>query len=213
MFTHERGTMRIAVLGATGRVGQLVVGQAVTRGHEVVALVRVPERYSPPAPETVEVRAADVTTPQVFPDLSDVDVVVSVLGMSKGDRPGVLVAGATILAALSVRTLWLGALGSGPSVGAGGGMYQKIMKMFVGKELQEKAEADKIALAGGATVFHAPDLWVGDVSAKRRNVPLADYPKPLLPPHVSRATVAALLLDEAEQPAREAQILVPVGSL
>ncbi|MFH8533923.1 NAD(P)-dependent oxidoreductase [Streptomyces tendae] len=204
--------MRIAVLGATGRVGRLVVAQAVGRGHEVVALVRVPESYSRPTAGSVEVRAADVTRPQEFPDLGDVDAVVSALGVSKGDGPGALVAGATVLAARSVRTLWLGALGAGASTGAGGGMYQAIMKLFVGRELQEKAEADTVALAGGATVFHAPDLWVGDVSPRRRNVPLADYPKPLLPPHASRATVAALMLDEAERPARGAQILVPVAS-
>lgn len=204
--------MRIAVLGATGKVGRLVVGQALDRGHEVVALIRAPARYTQPAPGTVEVRKADVTVPASFPDLSDVDVVVSALGISKGDGPGTLIAGAKILASLPVRTLWLGALGSGASAGAGGGMYQAIMKMAVGKELAEKAEADKIALDGGATVFHAPDLRIGDVSPARRNVPLARYPKPFLPPHASRATVAALIIDEAEQPTRGAQILVPVAS-
>lgn len=203
--------MRIAVLGATGKVGHLVVEQALARGHEVVALVRAPEKYTQPGQGAVEVRAADVTKPQSFPDLSDVDVVVSALGISKGDGPGTLVAGAKVLAGLPVRTLWLGALGSGPSTGAGGGIYQAVMKMAVGKELTEKAAADEIALKGGATVFHAPDLWVGDVSAKRRSVPLRNYRKPILPPHASRATVAALIIDEAEQPARSAQILVPVA--
>lgn len=204
--------MRIAVLGATGRVGRLVVEQAVERSHEVVALVRSPQKFAQPAGGGVEVRQADVTTPQSFPDLGDVDVVVSALGISKGDGPGALVAGARVLAGLPVRTLWLGALGSGPSTGAGGGIYQGVMKMFVGKELAEKAAADAIVLEGGATVFHAPDLWVGDVSAARRNIPLAQYPKPVLPPHASRATVAALILDEAERPTSAAGILVPVAS-
>jgi hypothetical protein len=204
--------MRIAVLGATGKVGHLIVEQALMRGHHVVALVRVPAKYTQPGQGTVEVRAADVTKPQSFPDLSDVDVVVSALGIRKSDGLGTLVAGAKVLAGLPVRMLWLGALGSGLSTGAGGGIYQGMMKMFVGKELAEKAAADEIVLEGGATVFHAPDLWVGGVSATRRNVPLADYRKPVLPPHASRATVAALILDEAELPARGAQILVPVAS-
>jgi hypothetical protein len=203
--------MRIAVLGATGKVGHLIVEQAVERGHEVVALVRRPEAYTPPGQGTVEVRKADVARPESFPDLSDVDVVISALGISKGDGPGTLIAGAKVLAGLPVRTLSLGALGSGVSTGAGGGMYQSIMKMVIGRQLQEKADADKIALDGGATVFHAPDLQVGGISATRRNIPLGSYPKPFWPPRVSRATAAALMLDEAEHPTRDAKILVPVG--
>ena len=203
--------MRIAVLGATGRVGRLIVEQALQRGHEVVALVRRPQTGAVHGRPDVEVRRADVTAPAAFPDLTDVDVVLSALGIGKGDGPGALVAGARVLAEVPVRTLWLGALGSGPSVGAGGGIYQCIMKAIVGEELTEKAAADAIALDGGATVFHAPDLWTGGVSTGRRNIPLEDYAKPLLPPHASRATVAALMLDEAERPTRGARILVPVG--
>ncbi|MFE9451754.1 NAD(P)-dependent oxidoreductase [Streptomyces sp. NPDC006739] len=203
--------MRIAVLGATGRVGRLVVEQALQRGHEVVALVRRPETRPVSGQPTVEIRRADVTAPAAFPDLADVDVVVSALGIGKGDGRGTLVAGARVLADVPVRTLWLGALGSGSSVGAGGGIYQRVMKAFVGEELAEKAAADSIALDGGATVFHAPDLWAGGVSTRRRNIPLEDYAKPVLPPHASRATVAALILDEAERPTRAAGILVPVG--
>lgn len=203
--------MRVAVLGATGKVGRLIVEQAVERGHDVVVLVRRPQAYTRPAHGVVEVRRADVTEPETFPDLGDVDVVISALGISKGDQPGTLIAGARILAGLPVRTLALGALGSGVSAGAGGGIYQAVMKLFIGRQLPEKAAADTIALDGGATVFHAPDLQVGGVSAERRNIPLDDYPKPFWPPRVSRATAAALMLDEAERPTRDATILVPAG--
>ncbi|SEG90590.1 hypothetical protein SAMN05216223_12223 [Actinacidiphila yanglinensis] len=202
--------MRVAVLGASGRVGRAVVEQALQRGHEVVALVRRPGAYAQPEQGRVEVREADVTQPAAFPDLGDVGVIVSALGISKGDGPGTLVAGAKVLSGVGVRTLSLGALGSGTSAGAGGGMYQGIMRLFVGKELAEKAEADAIALANGATVFHAPDLRVGGVTQTRRNIPLARYPKPVMPPWASRATVAALMLDEAEKPTAGAEILVPV---
>ena len=65
--------MRIAVLGATGRVGRLVTEQALDRGHEVVALVRSPQKNAQPARGGVEVRQADVTRLQSFPYLGDVD--------------------------------------------------------------------------------------------------------------------------------------------
>lgn len=203
--------MRIAVLGATGKVGRLIVTQAAGRGHDVIALVRRPDAYSAEGHGPAEVRAADVASPGSFPDVSDADVVISALGISKGDGPGTLTAGAKVLAALPVRALSLSALGSGVSAGAGGGIYQAIMKMVVGRELTEKAEADAIALDGGVTVFHAPDLQVGGISPTRTAIPLDRYPRPFWPPRVSRATAAALMLDEAERPARGATILVPVG--
>lgn len=210
--------MRIAVLGATGRVGRVLVQQALERGHEVVALVRRPEEYAQPTGGTVEVRRADVASPDSFPDLSDVEVVISALGVRKGDGPGTLIAGARVLAktrtAGQAEVLWLGALGSGASTGRDGGIYQAVMKMFVGAELDEKAEADAIVLDAGGTVFHAPDLRVGGISEKRRSVPLGDYPTPFWPPAASRATVAALMLDEAEHAAEvsshRGDILVPV---
>ncbi|MFI0722309.1 NAD(P)-dependent oxidoreductase [Streptomyces sp. NPDC021224] len=206
--------MRIAVLGATGRTGRTVVEQALARGHQVVALVRRPEAFTvsdPGAAHRVGIRRADVAAPAAFPDLSDVDVVISALGVSKGEGPGVLEAGAERLVAAKVRTIWLGALGSGVSTGAGGAIYQAVMRMFVGKELAEKAAADGIALAGGATVLHAPDVTKGPVSPTRRILRLADYPRPFLPPRITRDTLAALLIDEAEAPAHRAEILIPLG--
>ncbi|MEY9854812.1 NAD(P)-dependent dehydrogenase (short-subunit alcohol dehydrogenase family) [Catenulispora sp. GAS73] len=203
--------MRIAVLGATGRVGGLLVDHASERGHHVVALVRAPDRFTRPASGRLEIRRADVTSPQHFPALDDVDVVASAIGVRKDDGPGALVAGARVLAARGVRTVWLGALGSGASTGAGGVLYQAIMRMVVGKELVEKAEADHIVLQAGATVLHAPDLGNGPISPRRGVVPLAEYRRPLLPPRISRATVAALMLDEAEAGANGGGIVVPRG--
>ncbi|WP_202235021.1 NAD(P)-dependent oxidoreductase [Actinacidiphila reveromycinica] len=206
--------MRIAVLGATGRTGRLLVDQAQERGHDVVALVRAPDRYTPPAPpqgRRVEVRRADATDPGAFPALDDIDVALSAIGIGKGDGPGALVAGARRLAEARVRTVWLGALGAGASKGAGGLLYSVVMRLFVGGELAEKAAADQVVLDAGATVFHAPDLTDGPVDPTRRTVPLADYPRPLLPPRMSRATVAALMLAEAEKPAPTPGIVVPLA--
>ncbi|MBO2458282.1 NAD(P)-dependent oxidoreductase [Actinomadura violacea] len=205
--------MRIAVLGASGKVGRLLVDQALERGHQVVAFVRAPDRYAAPASAgagQIEIRQADVRLPETFPDVSDADAVVSAIGISKGDGPGALLAGADVLAEARVRTVWLGALGSGVSTNAGGRIYQAIMRLAVGKELAEKAQADQVALKAGATVFHAPDLAAGPISPTRHTVPLADLKRPLLPPRISRASLAALMLDEAETGHRAGAIVVPL---
>ncbi|MFJ2771390.1 NAD(P)-dependent oxidoreductase [Streptomyces sp. NPDC087300] len=203
--------MRIAILGASGRTGRTLVDQAVERGYEVVALVRTPTRAAVSPSPQVEIRQADVTRPDTFPDLNDVDVAVSAIGIGKGDGPGALVAGAGLLAESKVRTVWLGALGSGVSSRSGGLIYSLVMRVFVGAELAEKAEADQIALDAGATVFHAPDITDGPLSPTRHVVRLADLRRPLLPPRISRATVAALLLDEAATGGSGAGIVVPQG--
>jgi uncharacterized protein len=203
--------MRIAILGASGLVGSLLVDQAAERGHQVVALVRTPSRVTGPGSRAVDVRQADVFNPQAFPALDDVDVVISAIGISKGDRPGALLAGARLLAAAPAAVVWLGALGSGPSAGAGGGIYQLLMRLVVGKELAEKAAADQVALDAGATVFHSPDLGHGPIAPGRHVVPLAGLRRPLLPLRVSRATVAALMLDEAEKGEHAGKIVVPLA--
>ncbi|MEV5950327.1 NAD(P)H-binding protein [Streptomyces sp. NPDC051993] len=202
--------MRIAILGASGRTGGTLVGQALERGHEVVALVRRPNKMAAGGPRQVDVRQADVTVASGFPSLSDVDVVVSAIGISKGDAPGALVAGARQLAAANARTVWLGALGSGVSSRSGGLIYAGVMRMFVGSELAQKAEADEIALKAGATVFHAPDVTDGPLSSTRSVVPLAELRRPLLPPRISRTTLASLLLDEAETGRHGNGIVVPL---
>ena len=40
--------MRIAILGASGRTGGTLVGQALERGHVIVALVRTPAKMTVP---------------------------------------------------------------------------------------------------------------------------------------------------------------------
>jgi len=202
--------MRIAILGASGRVGQLLVEQSLERGHKVVALIRKPQQYADLTAGSVEVRQADTTDARTFPDLSDVDAIVSAMGIRKGEGPGPLSAGARILAEAGPRVVWLGALGTGTSTNAGGHLYQMIMKMVVGDELTERVDADQTVLRAGGTVFHAPDLWVGGVSPTRRTLPLAQVRRPVFPPHMSRASLAACMLDEAETGAHAGSIVVPV---
>lgn len=51
--------MKIAVTGASGRVGSAVVDRAILDGHEVVAIDRVPSRPGRPATEVIELDMQD----------------------------------------------------------------------------------------------------------------------------------------------------------
>ncbi len=72
--------MRLAVFGATGRIGQHVVEQALNAGHEVSALVRAPERLSI-RHERLRVVVGDARDfDRVVETISGADAVVCALG-------------------------------------------------------------------------------------------------------------------------------------
>ncbi|HEX4462445.1 MAG TPA: NAD(P)H-binding protein, partial [Polyangia bacterium] len=99
--------MRIAVLGATGQTGRQLVGQALARGHEVVALARDPRKVT--AAARLRVVAADVFAPATMAAaLAGVDAVASGLGAeSGGDGDGTLAAGARAVAVAGIaRVVW-----------------------------------------------------------------------------------------------------------
>ncbi len=74
--------MRILVIGAAGRTGQLVVQQAISRGHIIAALARRPERLGPlEAPHIAT--AGDATEPDLLHQVvRDQDAVICAVGSS-----------------------------------------------------------------------------------------------------------------------------------
>lgn len=62
-MTSASSPTRIAVLGAGGRAGQAIVAEAVSRGHEVTAIVRDPERHSDLRHPNVTMVAGDGLNP------------------------------------------------------------------------------------------------------------------------------------------------------
>ncbi len=205
--------MRIAVLGASGATGQELVKQALERGHAVVAVARDPGRLDVAPSPGLEVAQGDVMNPaSVAAALDGVDAVVSGLGIRKGDPAGTLTAGArALVAAQPPRIVWLGALGAGASAGKAGLVYGLIMRIVAGSELGDKGEADHAALDAGATLVHPGPLTDGALSRTRKTVTLSAFKRPHpMPARVSRATLAAAMLDEAEQNHNAGEVVVPL---
>jgi putative NADH-flavin reductase len=79
--------MKIAVIGATGRTGREVIGQARARGHEVVAVARSPGRVITSADELTAV-AADARDGEALRTAIDgSEAIVSALGAASGRAP------------------------------------------------------------------------------------------------------------------------------
>lgn len=101
-------TMTVLVVGATGSIGRLVVGEALREGHTVRALVRDPGRAQ--LPTGAQLVTGDVTRPDTLPAAVDgVDAIVFTLGSDGQGRVG-----AQGIDYGGVRNV-LGALGSHPA--------------------------------------------------------------------------------------------------
>lgn len=72
--------MKIAIIGASGKAGSLVLKEALTRGHEVTAIVRDEAK--------VQIQGASVLEKDVFDlkaeDIKEFDVVVNAFGAAPG---------------------------------------------------------------------------------------------------------------------------------
>ena len=85
--------MKLAVFGATGLTGGLVLSQALEQGHEVMALVRDPSRVSLSHPRLTVLGGSPTAPDDVDRCLRGADAVIHCLGIGgKGDgRPTTLV--------------------------------------------------------------------------------------------------------------------------
>ena len=72
--------MKLTVLGGTGRIGRLIVEQALAAGHDVTVLLRDPHKLGPIA-ERVQVIRGSVSDPAAVRDgVAGADAVISALG-------------------------------------------------------------------------------------------------------------------------------------
>ncbi len=204
--------MKITVLAASGPTGLELTRQALDRGHVVTAIARTPAKVSVSSNDRLRVVQADVLdVDAIATALIGTDTLVSGLGIAEGEPPGVLVAGAQAAVDAGVATIiWLGAFGTGESAAAAGALTRGLLGRFMRKELPDKTAADQTVLRAGGTVFHAGPMSNKPLSPNRRTTTLASAPRRIFPAFVSRATVAAAMLDEAEHHTHPGMTLVPL---
>lgn len=208
--TANTTPLQISVLGASGATGLHLIHQALERGHTVVAIARRPERIDIADQPRLQRRAADVTDPDSIAEaLRDSSVVVSGLGVVGKEQGSVLSAGArAVTAAQPERMVWLGAFGTGPSAATAGPLTRGLLRVVLRAEIEDKVRADALVLAAGGTLVHAGPLSDRPGSASARSVALEEVPRRLFPASISRASVAAVMLDAAESGARG--VIVPL---
>lgn len=178
--------MRIAVFGATGRTGRLLVEQALARDHDVVAFVRDPTAL----PATVraddrltvvegDAHSGDGVDRAVGGDGDPVDAVVSVLGQtSEGPSDLLTEAGRHILAAMDrhgvdrfVTLVGAGVREAGESVSLGGRAMGALLKLLARSVLEDARSHVALVRASETrwTVVRAPRLTEGSHTGEFRH--------------------------------------------
>lgn len=204
--------MHLTILGATGATGRELTQQALERGHTVVALARDPGRIELPDTPRLSKIAADVfDADSIARAIDPTTTVLSGLGVAKGGA-GTLAAGANaVIAARPARMIWLGAYGTGASADQAGALTRWLLRRVMGKELGDKLAADSAVTHAGGTVFHAGPLTNKPISADWTVVLPENAPRRMFPATISRATVAAAMLCEAETESFQGKTVVPLA--
>jgi putative NADH-flavin reductase len=103
--------MKIGIVGANGKVGSLVLNEAVNRGHEVTAIVRDASRLENKSVPAIEKNVLDLTKE----DLEQFEVIVNAFGAPLGEEQAHVDAGHALIEALTgtkTRLIVVGGAGS-----------------------------------------------------------------------------------------------------
>ena len=103
--------MKIGIIGASGKVGQLVMTEALERGHEVTAIVRDKAKATASNVAVIEKNILDLTQD----DLKGFDVVINAFGAPMGEEQAHVDAGNALIDAVKgtdVRIIVVGGAGS-----------------------------------------------------------------------------------------------------
>jgi putative NADH-flavin reductase len=195
--------MRILILGAAGRVGRLIVDEALRRGYEVTAFVRSREKLADVAARTRVVVGDALDRASVSAALIDQDAVVFALGAGNV-RETTLFSDSTRLLLSEMeragvtRLVCITGVGAGETKGHGGFLYDRIVfplftkRIYADKDKQEslirQSQTNWTIVRPAPFKRRTPDGPLRSVTAA--GVTLRG---------ISPAEVASFVLDELEQ--------------
>ena len=202
--------MNIAVVGATGRTGQQVTEQALTRGHNVTAVVRSPSLKERTGLRVVH--ADPCKLEELLPAFTGMDAVISCLGQRPGGHPWLVRdAAASTLQAMQQADVERFVIVSGALLYPSRNPLVFLLKQVMADKLTDGRAAEDIVTTSNAnwTIVRPPRLREGMVNKGYKIETGAD---PRLTWSLQFRDLAACLLDlgEGQSYARE---IVGVTSL
>ena len=155
--------MRIAVFGASGKTGTLVVDEALKRGHEVVAVTRSPLQQS--ADGQFENRIGDATSSRFVAEaILGCEKVISCIGqtrkspLSKSSSPANIPTSVTRAIVTAIgrdparQVVYMSAFGVGDDLKKHSIVFRTVLKLFsIGNAYKDHAEAERILKSSGVS--------------------------------------------------------------
>lgn len=192
--------MRLLILGASGRTGTELVGQALQEGHEVRALVRDPAKLEAVA-SRIEIVGDATDGASVRQALAGVEAVIVALGPGRDRRSKLSSRAARCLAPAMdecgvKRAIVLSSFGVGDTIAMASRMQRLIYRTVLKALYADKAAADVIWRASSLdwTLVYAVTLTNRPATGKCAGAETL-HPKGM--PNISRGDVAAFMLAQA----------------
>lgn len=198
--TQSQGSQRLAILGATGRTGRLLLAQAKERGLEVNALARIPAELGDLRGTANVVEGSAIDPDAVERVVSGCSAVLCAIGQVR-DSPADLLKRATLnmvdaMKKLGVKRLVILSNTAVEDPTDSPPLVQRMARVALaavnGKLKQDSVGAAKVLAGSGLdwTLVRAPMLTDGPRTGRYRVGPLAKG----MPLRVSRADVAEFML-------------------
>ena len=200
--------MKIAIIGASGQSGSLVMQEALDRGHQVTAIVRSPEKL--PRDSAIDVIKKDIFE-LTAADLTSYDVVVNAFNATFGNEEQHASAGHVLIEALKGHTnTRLAIVGSGGSLFTDESRSERIHEsagfpaQFLDTALQMRKNLEELQSTSDLNWVYLSPCGLFDAQGKRtgrydtgNDVALVNSKGEA---YTSYADFAIAMLDEIEQP-------------
>lgn len=198
--------MKIAIIGASGKAGNLILKEAVSRGHEVTAIVRNASKLEEKNVAVIEKSIFDLTSE----DLKEFEVVVNAFGAPLGEEQPHVDAGHAFIEALKGTETRAIVVGGAGSLYADENQTVTVVETpdfpdaFVptakgqGRNLQELKNTTDISwtFISPSAVFDAEGKRTGSYQAGKDNLLVNSKGES----YISYADYAIAVLDEIENP-------------
>ena len=206
--------MNIVLLGANGRTGREVLGQALSAGDTVTALVRAEGKLDDLRHERLGVRVGNACEPRVLEALlPGHDVVISTLGPRLPTKAATAIysdSGASIVDAMQGGTVNRLLVTSSALLFRGDGLLDGLLRRLTPHVVQEAGRMEERIRASSLdwTIARMGFLTNGEATSYRHAAGAA----PEGGGSISRAAVASFLLQEARQPSYGRQVVGLCGA-
>jgi putative NADH-flavin reductase len=195
--------MRVLILGATGRVGKLIVEQALPRGHHITALARDPAKLGS-VPNGVTVVHGDVRDPAAIDRaVAGQDAVIYAIGAGNVRKTTLFSVSTDILVKAMTRhgvrrLVAITGVGAGDTKGHGGFLYDRVLYPLFTRGIYEDKDRQEELIRASALdwVIVRPAPFRGKRSADDLDVAVNLQGVTLR--RITQSEVAAFVVDQLE---------------